>query len=691
MPASPEPNARTPEGSSNPAGLLALGLGVVAANTRAGLGDGDIDDAPELGEFLSAKPDLELFGCLGHGGMGVVYRARQVRLDRDVAVKLMNPELSREPEFAARFEREARALARLDHPGIVRVHEFGEAAGVHYLVLELVDGPNLRELASEGLDDRMTLEIVDQLCDALAYAHEQGVVHRDIKPENVLVDRRGRVRLADFGLAKLRDEHRRAPTRTRRVMGTPQYMAPEQLGAPHAVDERCDIFALGVVLYEMLTGQLPVGRFPAPSELGHGDPALDQVVLRALESRRDLRYQSITELKTALATTRVTARARPDSARPHRRTLRAFAFGGAAAAIVVSATAIWVWDPPALSIPRVEQHTVATAGHAPPPPEAFKQLNRWPAQELASLDPDVIGVVGIDWSELRQAPIIERLSGDLLADHPDVFERVQHCTQTVVEQPDKVLVAFDDEQIRELVLRGDWQREAVDRCLDDVVAATPAIQERRLGAFRQLTITPTDAKPTTMTIAHGDSTLLIALRPDITAAEIEAKLAGEPTSKAFRDRVLQRADLSAPIWFAAEAPTLPFEARAVSGSLELWERLSIDASAEFADADAAASAKTLVQSYIVVAQTMIDFPSPPKLEVEVADAALRLRGTVELPEPQRGEFAVGNLEPDDLPPPLAEHLHGRRGPSFNLTFAPFYTLTFEKPPPPTSGEDATRD
>ena len=136
--------------------------------------------------------------------MGAVYQARQLKLDRLVAIKILPPEWGRDPAFAERFAREARALARLNHPQIVGVHDFGEAGGLYYLIMEFVDGVNLRQLLRAGqLQPRQALAIVPQVCDALQYAHEEGIVHRDIKPENILLDKRGRVKIADFGLAKL--------------------------------------------------------------------------------------------------------------------------------------------------------------------------------------------------------------------------------------------------------------------------------------------------------------------------------------------------------------------------------------------------------------------------------------------------------------------------------------------------------
>jgi hypothetical protein len=232
--------------------------------------------------------------------MGAVYRARQPALDRLVAVKVLPPQIARDPAFTERFCREARSLARFNHPNIVTVYDFGEAGGYCYIVMEFVAGKNLRQLLHAGaVSEKQMLGIVAQVCDALQYAHDAGVIHRDIKPENILLDTRGRVKIADFGLAKLADL---APanvslTGSHEVMGTVYYMAPEQLLRNVEVDHRADLYSLGVVFYEMLTGELPVGRFAPPGQRVRVDSRFDAIVLRALESKPENRYQDAAELK----------------------------------------------------------------------------------------------------------------------------------------------------------------------------------------------------------------------------------------------------------------------------------------------------------------------------------------------------------------------------------------------------------
>ncbi len=250
-------------------------------------------------ELAGQLPELEQFELIGQGGMGTVYRARHRRLDRPVAVKVLDSALRGNASFAKRFAREARTLAQLDHPNVVRVYDFGHRDDLYYLIMELVDGVNLRQtIEAGGLAPPEALAMVPHICEALQYAHDQGVVHRDIKPENILVDRNGSIKIADFGLAKLvGGEAGRPLTQTAQIMGTPAYMAPEQLESPGEVDHRADIFALGVVFYELLTGELPIGRFPPPSKKVQIDVRLDDVVLRTLEKEPRRRYQQASELQ----------------------------------------------------------------------------------------------------------------------------------------------------------------------------------------------------------------------------------------------------------------------------------------------------------------------------------------------------------------------------------------------------------
>jgi predicted Ser/Thr protein kinase len=258
-------------------------------------------DAPSPEELQKLFPAFEIVELLGKGGMGAVYKARQITLDRFVAVKILPPHISQDATFSERFAREARSLAKLNHPNIVSVYDFGQTSGLFYFVMEFIDGVNIRQAMRAGtLTSAEALKVVPQVCDALQFAHDEGIVHRDIKPENILVDKKGRVKIADFGLAKLLGKEVGDPalTGTQQVMGTLHYMAPEQVEGTKGVDHRADIYSLGVTFYEMLTGELPLGRFAPPSQKVQIDVRLDEVVLRTLEKEPDKRYQHVSQVKT---------------------------------------------------------------------------------------------------------------------------------------------------------------------------------------------------------------------------------------------------------------------------------------------------------------------------------------------------------------------------------------------------------
>ena len=255
---------------------------------------------PDIANIAKAFPDLEIIELIGKGGMGAVYKARQKSLDRLVALKLLPESLAGDPAFAARFHDEAKALATLNHPNIVTIHDFGQQEGFYFLLMEYIDGPNLRHLIKDrSLSPEEALAIIPPLCEALQFAHDHQIVHRDIKPENLLLDTKGRIKIADFGIAKIIDRDNSVDLHS---SGTPAYMAPEQKKQPHAVDARSDIYSLGVVLYEMLTGERPGSSLTPPSQKAILDVRIDEVVLRALDSQPDQRWQSATALQSELQT-----------------------------------------------------------------------------------------------------------------------------------------------------------------------------------------------------------------------------------------------------------------------------------------------------------------------------------------------------------------------------------------------------
>lgn len=271
---------------------------------------------PTVEELAPRFPQLEILEFLGQGGMGAVYKVRQKHLDRIVALKILPPETACGVDFAERFAREAKALAKLNHPGIVTLYEFGQAAGLFFFLMEFMDGFNLRKLLNtRRVTPKEALAIVPQICNALQFAHDHGVVHRDIKPENILLNKEGQVKIADFGVARIvapgvaqasPEQTAGAPpsglTEACHLLGTLQYMSPEQKEHPEAVDHRADIYALGVVFYQMLTGELPGQRLEPPSKKVQIDVRFDEVVLRALERNPELRFQRVSQLKTAVET-----------------------------------------------------------------------------------------------------------------------------------------------------------------------------------------------------------------------------------------------------------------------------------------------------------------------------------------------------------------------------------------------------
>jgi uncharacterized protein YndB with AHSA1/START domain/tRNA A-37 threonylcarbamoyl transferase component Bud32 len=255
---------------------------------------------PSPAELSTRLPNLEVNEILGHGGMGVVYKGRQPLLERNVAIKVVRPDLLSDPESQRRFVAEARALAKLEHPYIVTVYDFGKAGDLYYLVMQYVEGASLRSrIAGKTVSQRDVLDFIPQVGEALQHAHDNGIVHRDVKPENVLVDDRNRVRLVDFGLAKLFGARAAADSSDSTVAGTLGYMAPEQIAMPDKVDHRADIYSTGVVCYEMLTGQLPGGDYSPPSSRGATDPGFDPIVLKALEKDRERRYQRALDFNSA--------------------------------------------------------------------------------------------------------------------------------------------------------------------------------------------------------------------------------------------------------------------------------------------------------------------------------------------------------------------------------------------------------
>ena len=267
-------------------------------------------EPPTVKEAERLFPNYQITEMIGRGGMGVVYKGRQMSLDRVVAIKLLPLEVSIDRDFGDRFVREARTMAKMNHPNIVSVFDFGHTTEGHlYFVMEFVEGTTLHHLIKAvGLKPVQSLELIVSVCEALQYAHGEGVIHRDIKPANILVDTRGRVKVTDFGLARMdttKTPEQWGQTMTGMVLGTPDYMAPEQKKGIR-VDHRADIYSLGVMLYEMLCGEIPAGIFDPPSLRVAVDERIDQVVIRAMQQEPDRRYASSGEMKAAVENIRNT-------------------------------------------------------------------------------------------------------------------------------------------------------------------------------------------------------------------------------------------------------------------------------------------------------------------------------------------------------------------------------------------------
>ena len=302
-PQQPPPEQPTLLGHVAPDEMFARGMQTV----KMTFGAAGTWQPPSVEDMAKLFPNYEILGLLGRGGMGAVYKARQTMLDRLVAVKLLPLEISVDQDFADRFVREARAMARLHHPNIISVHEFGKTSEGHlFFVMEYVEGANLYDIIHQvGLDGSQVLSILEQVCTALAYAHSKGIVHRDIKPANVMIDTESRVKVADFGLARLTDGGAAdlGHTMTGTVMGTPDYMAPEQTRGMN-VDHRADIYSLGVMVYEMLCREVPKGVFEPPSLRTGCDARIDAIVMKAMNQLPERRYQSTQEMQVDVNTAR---------------------------------------------------------------------------------------------------------------------------------------------------------------------------------------------------------------------------------------------------------------------------------------------------------------------------------------------------------------------------------------------------
>lgn len=302
-----------------------MGQDAGSASSSADTGDGLDGQArkarPSSEDPIPTIPGYSLEYEIGRGGMGVVYAATQLTLQRRVAIKMLSPELSAHPTLVQRFDKEALVLAKLAHPNIVQIIDKAVVGGAYYFVMEFVAGTSLRKrIPPRGLPPAEAFPIFEQVCDALEFIHGEGVIHRDVKPENIFLSDRGGVKLGDFGLVGLLEEDtlKEHLTGKSSAMGTALYMAPEQRTDARSVDQRADIYSLGVTFYEMLTGQVPSLKYLSASQLAAGlDPLVDRIIDHALEAAPSARYSSVREMLGDLQNVRHgSARGRIAAARP---------------------------------------------------------------------------------------------------------------------------------------------------------------------------------------------------------------------------------------------------------------------------------------------------------------------------------------------------------------------------------------
>lgn len=256
---------------------------------------------PTVEELGAMMPSYQIEFLIASGGMGAVYKGRQIDLDREVAIKILPPEAGNDTESLNRFRSEARAMAKLNHPNIVSIYDFGVSSDQCYFVMEYVEGHNVHELIVDGaMTPVLAQNVLAQVCDALGYAHGKGIIHGDIKPSNIVVDTDGVVKLLDFGLARLMEQDQSDADAEWVPMGTPEYAAPELYERGSVADPRTDIYALGVVFYEMLMRTVPQGSFDLPSTAMEIDGRVDDIIVRCLRSEPAHRFQNAGEIRHLL-------------------------------------------------------------------------------------------------------------------------------------------------------------------------------------------------------------------------------------------------------------------------------------------------------------------------------------------------------------------------------------------------------
>lgn len=513
--------AKTPGGHC-PRCLLSMGPA-----TEPGAGAAEKWEPPSIADVQALLPDYEILGLIGRGGMGAVYKARQPSLDRFVAIKILPPLLDTlGVGYVERFKNEARLLAKLNHPGIVHVYDFGELPGqMLHFVMEYVDGTDVARLvASQGrLSPEHAASITADVCAALHFAHEAGVVHRDVKPANVLVARDGRIKVADFGLAKKTEGAARGATTAGLVMGTADYAAPESLTAGMIVDHRADLYAVGVMLYNMLTGEMPRGVFPPVTDKSPAaSPRFDEIITKALQREPERRYQSADLMKSDVERTGVL----PGVKQPAWQKAVAPKWIGATAVVVALGLALWRPWRPAVSPATTPAAAATTAAMVPLPVDprfeddraaaewaiakggrvalASSNTDRVPAPSPLPSEPFQVASIYFDSGKAPNGPVTD-------AELARYLPRLQRLKQFIITQTPGIAAGISDQGARTIATVASLEYVGLDgvRVSDRTIrqiAAMPQLSSLLLShsPIRGDSLQPVAARLTALSLAYCD-------------------------------------------------------------------------------------------------------------------------------------------------------------------------------------------
>lgn len=439
----------------------------------------DPPDPSDLSELLQG---YQVTSLIAAGGMGAVYKATQLSLERSVAIKLLPAEFGEDPSFRERFHAEARAMARLNHANLIGIYDFGEAGDMPYIVMELVSGKSLHHSShGKAIDQTLAVKIVIGICRGLAHAHQSGVIHRDIKPANILLDEETQPKIGDFGLAAAADADDEGP-----LFGTPGYAAPEVYQDPKAINATFDIYAVGIILYELLTGSKPEEPPSPPSSVGGCDKRLDPIVKKAIRRDPGLRYQDAAEMARDLE------KLLPNLGKSGQRTIRTGADAGAQRAVTLKRKTDDEKDPPdQKSKPRL----VPLAKGESSPASRLRPLSEKPAeqpkpqagtpaapsakQSKSSPDPAPVAVGnGSNWPIIRNLLIIAILIPIIIFTW-GIYEKKQ--AKRDAEREEQRAEKLEKEREREaLAAKNEREREERARRKAEEAAREALAEKRRL-------------------------------------------------------------------------------------------------------------------------------------------------------------------------------------------------------------------